>query len=103
MEIPLTVEGSRHFRWGDTFRPFLGAGTGAYYHRTYRTGFDETEVRPGFYLSTGFNSPISAGSLVGAVFRMTVQGDADSVDPIFPNEGSTAVHWSFKLNYLRVQ
>jgi len=103
MEIPITAELSRHFRWGtDTFRPFLGTGLGAYYYRTYRTGADATDVRPGFHLSGGFNSPISGSALLGVVARGAVQWGAELDDPYFPNESNTAVHWSVKLSYMRV-
>jgi hypothetical protein len=103
MEIPITVELSRHMRWGsDTFRPFLGTGLGAYYYRTYRTGADATDVRPGFHLSGGFNSPISGSALLGVVARGAVQWGAELDDPYFPNESNTAVHWSVKLSYIRV-
>ena len=103
MEIPLTAELARHMRWGtDTMRPFLAAGLGAYYYRTYRTGADATDVRPGFHLSGGFNSPISGSALLGLVARGAVQWGAESDDPYFPNESNTAVHWSVKLSYMRV-
>lgn len=104
MEIPLTLEAQRHMRWGsDTVRPFIGVGTGVWYHRFYRTGADGTEVRPGFFLSGGLNSPISAGSVLGFVGRMTVQSNAETDNPYFPNESNSAVHWSLKLSYMRVR
>jgi len=103
MEMPITLELTRHMRWGaDTFRPFLGTGLGAYYYRTYRTGADATDVRPGFHLSGGFNSPISDSALLGVIARGAVQWGAESDDPFFPNDSNTAVHWSVKLSYMRV-
>jgi len=103
MEIPITLELSRHMRWGtDTFRPFLGTGLGAYYYRTYRTGADATDVRPGFHLSGGFNSTISNSALLGVVARGALQWGAELDDPYFPNDSNSAVHWSVKLNYSRV-
>jgi outer membrane protein W len=104
MEIPLTIEAQRHFRWGsDSFRPFFGAGTGVWYHRYYRTGADGTDVRTGGFLSGGFNSPISADAMLGMVVRMTLEGGAETDNPYFPNESTTATHWSLKLSYVRVR
>ncbi len=104
MEIPLTLEAQRHFRWGtDSFRPFVGIGTGLWYHRFYRTGADGTETRPGFFATGGFNSPISGTALVGVTGRMTVQSNAETDNPFFPNESNSAVHWSIKLSYTRVR
>jgi hypothetical protein len=102
MELPLTLEMTRHMDWKtSTMRPYLGLGTGVWFHRYYRTGDDEAEVRPGIYLSTGVNSPIGARSMLGMDVRLTFQGSAASDNPMFPNEESTAFHWSLKLNYLR--
>jgi hypothetical protein len=104
MELPLTLEAQRHFRWGsDTFRPFIGFGTGVYYYRTYRTGADGTDVRPGYFLSGGFNSPISNTALLGMVARISIESGAQSDNPYFPNDSSNAVHWSLKLTYSRVR
>lgn len=104
MELPLTVEAQRHFRWGtDTFRPFIGFGTGIWYHRYYRTGEDGTSVRPGFFVSGGFNSPISGTGVIGMMLRATVQSDAESDNPYFANDSNSAVHWSLKLSYSRVR
>jgi hypothetical protein len=103
MEIPLTLDMTRHLRWGtDTVRPFLGTGIGVYYYRTYRTGADATDVRPGFHLSGGFNAPISGSALMGVMARGAVQWGAELDDPYFPNDSNTAVHWSVKLTYNRV-
>lgn len=102
MELPLTLEMTRHFRWKTpTMRPYVGAGTGVWFHRYYRTGDDQADVRPGIYLSGGINTPIAPRSLLGVDMRLTFQGNAESDNPLFPNQDTNALHWSFKLNYLR--
>jgi hypothetical protein len=101
IDAPIAVEMSRHFHWSETLRPYLGAGTGAFFHKTYRTGGDQASMRPGIFFSGGMNTPVSARSLLGLDVRMTVQTSARSADPVFPNEGKSATMLTFKLNYLR--
>jgi hypothetical protein len=101
-ELPLTLQMTRHMKFGsNTMRPYLGFGGGAYFHRYARTGGDEANLRPGGFFAGGFNTPIGPHSLLGFDVRMTLQGKAQSNDPLFPNESSTATHWSFKVAYQR--
>jgi hypothetical protein len=103
IEIPLTFEVARHFGWKSVVRPYFGAGGGAFYYKTYRTGADVAQVRPGWFFVGGMNAPISNTSAIGMDLRMVFQGNASSRDPIFPNTDEDAVHWSIKLNYARVE
>jgi hypothetical protein len=101
-ENPWTVEVTRHFRWTPAARPYFGLGGGAFLHKFYRTGADLTTIRPGFYLVGGTNMAVSDRSLLGVDARMIFQGDAQSDDPVFPNDQDNAVHWSVKLNWSRL-
>jgi hypothetical protein len=101
IDIPITVEMTRHFAWETPLRPYLGFGTGAFIHKMYRTGADETSIRPGAFLTAGANAPINATSLIGVDARMVAQMDAETTNPVFPSDGSTVLHWSLKLNYAR--
>lgn len=103
IEVPMTFEVARHFGWKSVARPYLGAGGGAFFHKTYRTGADEAHVRPGFMLVGGFNAAVSDANLLGIDVRMVFQGSASSRNPVFPNDTEDAVHWSVKLNYAIVQ
>jgi len=103
VSVPLTVELTRHIRWKGELRPYVGFGTGAFYYHAYRTGEDYSIVRPGFYLTGGFNTPISDRSLMGVDLRMQWSNDARSDNAVFPDAGPSVMHWSAKLNYLRWQ
>lgn len=101
-ELPITLQMTRHMRFGsNTLRPYLGIGGGAYFHRYTRTGGDEANLRPGLLFAGGINTPIGPSSLLGFDMRISFQGDAKSNNPLFPNESSTATHWSFKVSYQR--
>ena len=102
MELPLTLQFTRHMKFGsNTLRPYLGFGGGAYFHRYYRTGGDEANLRPAAIFATGLNTPIGPSSVLGFDVRMAYQGDAQSDDPLFPNAETHAMHWSFKVCYQR--
>lgn len=103
LSIPLTLEFTRHIQWPTEMRPYIGMGGGAFYYSTYRTGDDYAMVRPGVYLTGGFNTPISERSLVGIDLRAQWSFDATSDNPVFPDDGPNVLHWSLKLNYLRWQ
>lgn len=103
ISIPVTVDLTRHIHWGTDMRPYLGAGLGAFYYHAYRTGEDFSIVRPGIYLTGGFNTPIADRSLIGLDLRMQWSNDAKSRNQIFPDAGPSVMHWSVKLNYSRWQ
>jgi hypothetical protein len=102
VEVPVTVEFARHFAWKTPARPYIGAGWGAFYAKSYRTGADESKFRTGGYLLTGVNVAIDAHSLLGFDMRVIVERGTRSSNPVFPNEKSSTLGWSVKLNYARV-
>jgi hypothetical protein len=103
IDVPLHLELTRHFAWGDAMRPYTGLSAGATWHRTYRTGADEAEMRPSVFLVAGANLPVAARALMGADFRVGWEGSARSDDPVFPNTSNTLLTWRFKIAYLRWQ
>lgn len=102
IEVPWTIELVRHYRLPTTVRPYLGVGGGAFWHTVYRTGQDASDIRPGGYLTMGANTPVSDHSLLGLDVRVVVEGNAQSVNPVFRNDKSNASRWSVKLNWTRV-
>jgi hypothetical protein len=108
IEVPITVEFTKHFRFSATARPYLGAGWGAIYHKTYRTyrtdgtRADELGLRQGLYLATGGNAVLNAGSLIGVDIRLMREQDTRSINPTFPNAEASSTNWSIKLSYSRV-
>lgn len=114
VEVPATLELVRHFRWKTPLHPYLGFGTGAFYHKTYRTGRDSRNVDWGHYLTFGANAPIGGRHLLGFDGRLIrVDASFDPPDPTFgPGEGDVVpvedgvivrrkngTHWSAKVNY----
>jgi hypothetical protein len=100
IEYPITLELTRHFRWKTALRPFLGAGGGAYYHTTYRSGNDVAKLHSGAYLVGGFNTPIGKRSILGIDGRMQfVSGDELMTNPVFGAEDSQLMHYSLKLGW----
>ncbi|MEK7331340.1 MAG: hypothetical protein AAB113_11125 [Candidatus Eisenbacteria bacterium] len=102
IEVPMTVEFTKHFRFSAPARPYLGAGWGAIYHKSYRTGADESGFRQGLYLATGGNAVLNAGSLIGVDVRLMLEQDTRSINPTFPNAEASSTNWSVKLSYSRV-
>jgi hypothetical protein len=103
IDVPFHFELTRHFGWGDAMRPYTGLSAGGTWHRTYRTGADEAEMRPSVFLVGGANVPIGPRALMGADFRVGWEGSARSSDPVFPNTSNTLLTWRFKIAYLRWQ
>jgi len=105
LELPWTLDISRHYKWPATIRPFVGAGLGAYYHQLSGTGQDGSTVVPGGYFGVGFNTPISDRGLFGLDLRMNVVRAQAQDNPVFGGEvtanehQSRVVHWGVKLVY----
>lgn len=106
IEVPWTLELQRHFKWNTSFRPYLGLGGGAFYHKFYRTGNDVSSVRPGAYLVGGGNVPISDHGLLGVDVRTILEADESMTNRIFgvvtdgPSpEVQEGTRWSVKVNY----
>jgi hypothetical protein len=102
MEVPVTVEFTRHFHFSSTSRPYLGAGWGAIYHKTYRTGADASGFRQGVYVAVGGNTMLNDASLIGVDLRLMIEQDTRSINPTFPNIEPSSDNWSIKLSYSRV-
>lgn len=102
IEIPLTSEFTRHFRWSESARPYLGLGWGAIYHKTYRTGADESGFRQAIYLTLGANTVLNAKNLLGVDVRFMLEGDSRSINPTFPNTKASSTVLSAKLSYSRL-
>ena len=102
IEVPFTVEFTRHVKWSQSARPYLGLGLGAFYHKTYRTGADESGFRQGIYFATGANAAIDRSSLIGLDVRIVVEQDTRSINPSFPNLKPSGSEWSAKLSYSRL-
>jgi len=102
IEVPVTIEFTKHFRWGPAARPYLGGGFGAIYHKAYRTGADESGFRQGIYVATGGNAVLNAGSLIGLDVRLMLEQDTRSINPTFPNFEPSSTVWSAKLSYSRI-
>lgn len=102
IEVPMTFEIARHYGWNTGIRPYLGVGGGAFFYKTYRTGDDVAEVRPGFLLLGGMNAPVAENTLVGFDIRVAFQGAAGTRNPVFASKDEDVAHWSVKLTYSRV-
>ena len=101
IEVPITLELVRHFRWGSPYvHPYLGVGGGAFYRKLYRSGDDIGVMRSGKYLVLGVNSPIDGTNVLGLDLRL-VKLDATNVrvNPVFGAGDNNATHWSVKINY----
>jgi len=116
VEVPVTVEMLRHYKWKTALRPYLGLGGGGFYRKTYRTGNDLRNINPGVYVALGANVPIQKGQLLGFDLRVIrLNAENDPVNPIFGGGGSKsrhqaplpsgrprnpgAFHWSAKINF----
>ena len=83
IEIPLTLEVVRHSNWGAAVHPYVGIGAGAFYHKRYRTGADESGFTPGRYLTCGMHTPVRRQGLLGLDVRMATVDKPDA-NPVFP-------------------
>lgn len=102
IEVPFTVEFTKHMGFSATARPYLGVGWGAVYHKLYRTGFDTSGFRQAGHLALGLNALVTPASLIGADVRIMLEQDTRSINPTFPNVDPSTVNWSVKLSYSRV-
>ena len=100
IEVPATVEIVRHIRWKTAARPYVGAGFGPFYRKTYRTGNDQVTLVTGSYLTAGLNTPIAPGQILGLDLRWSrVDGYNDPANPVFGSGEGRATHWGIKLGY----
>jgi hypothetical protein len=87
ISVPMTLEVTRHARWGSAFHPYVGIGAGAYYFKQYRTGADNSSFTPGRYLTFGAQTPVRAAGLLGIDVRMS-SVDRPDANPVFPGPAS---------------
>jgi len=80
--VPLTLEVTRHTRWGAAAYPYVGIGAGAFYHKRYRTGADESGFTPGRYMDCGIQVPLRKQGLLGLDVRMATVDKLDA-SPVF--------------------
>jgi len=111
IDVPLTVEMTRHYAWNTALHPYWGFGTGGYYRKTYRTGADTRDVSLGYFLALGANMPVAERNMLGLDIRMNrFEATNDPVNPVFgPGSGSleqdgsvkkdTGTHWGAKLTW----
>ena len=101
LEVPVTVELVRHFRWGSPYvHPYLGLGGGAFYRKLYRSGDDIGVMRSGRYVVLGVNSPVDRTSVLGVDVRLVkLDGTNVRVNPVFGAGDNSASQWSVKVNY----
>ena len=102
IEIPITTDFTKHFAMGPAARPYLGLGWGVVYHKTYRTGADESGFRQGIYFATGANMALGGSSMLGADFRYMIEQDTRSINPTFPNTNASGSVKSLKISYSHV-
>ena len=100
VEVPLTVEMVRHFKWNSALRPYLGLGGGVFYQKYYRTGDDFGATRSGGYAVGGANVPVDKHHLLGLDVRMAlVNGERDRLNPVFGLIKPQEKQWSIKINW----
>jgi hypothetical protein len=100
IEVPLTVELTRHYNWDTSLRPYLGFGAGAFYHKTYRTGDDGDDIRPGGTFNTGANAVVGDRHMVGLDMRLAVVKGGEGDNPVFGPQDESQIHYSIKLGWL---
>lgn len=99
IEIPVTLDLSRHFGLNSQMSPYLGFGGGWFYRKSYQTGGDTGRTVPGFYVSGGFNVPIAERQVLGLDVRLaSVDGENTPPNPVFGTGTSSALHISAKVN-----
>jgi hypothetical protein len=88
--VPITLEVVRHSRWGAAVYPYAGIGAGAFYHKRYRTGADESGFTPGRYLTGGMHIPVRKQGMLGFDVRMATVDQLDANPAFSGPDGSRA-------------
>ena len=98
--MPATFEAVWHFRWPTPMHPYIGAGMGTVYRKTYRSGADFSSMEPSYSANLGADVPVDKAHLLGVDLRLAnVANDSWSVDPVFGLRRPSSLLISFKLNY----
>ena len=101
IEMPFTVDFTKHFKFSESGRPYLGGGLGVVYHKLYRTGDDSSDFRQLIYMAVGGNAALDELNLLGLDFRYTLEQNTRSINNTFPNPHAATSHWSLKFSYSR--
>jgi hypothetical protein len=100
IELPTLFEAQWHFTLKTSLRPYVGAGVGGVYRKTYRTGADHSEFEPEYAGLMGANVPIDKSHLFGLDLRVAaVSTDQVGPNPVFGDEKTRSVHWGIKFTY----
>ena len=103
VEIPMTADLTRHFKWKAAPHPYLSIGGGPFYRKITGTTGDQSGVNWGYYLGGGLNMEVAPGNLLGLDVRFQrVNGINDPPNPVFGSGELESTHWSIKLAYSRV-
>ncbi len=100
MAFPFTVELVRHYKWRTDLHPYFGMGGGGFNYRTYRSGDDRLRPSTGYYVVTGFNTPVAPRQVLGVDIRLAqLQGEDSLVNPTFGEQKDPFFHYTIKLNW----
>jgi outer membrane protein W len=101
ISVPFTLELARHYKWNTAIRPYLGVGGGYYFHKYYRTPYNDTGAPgSGYYVTVGANMPLSDRSVLGLDARTSfVDGRNGAVNSVFGAEKASQRLWSVKLTW----
>lgn len=101
VSVPFALEVTRHFKWKTQMRPYVGLGSGYYFHKYYRTAGNYTgSPGRGIYVNLGTNVPVDAKHLLGIDTRVSfVKTTEGAVNPVFGTQKSSETLWSVKLNW----
>lgn len=98
--LPTTVETLWHFRLKTPLRPYVGAGLGAVYRKSYRTGADASNIEPAASFTMGANTPIDKAHLLGIDLRIaSVANSGWTYNPTYLTRRPSNILVSAKLNY----
>lgn len=98
--VPATFEAVWHFRWPSPVHPYVGAGIGTTYRKTYRTGADFSSMEPSYSGNLGMDVPVDGSHLIGVDLRLAnVANDSWANDPVFGLRRPNSLLISLKLNY----
>ena len=101
IEMPFTLELSRHLNWSPELHPYFGFGAGTYYHKFSGTSSDLSDVRWGTHVAFGANVMVAPHGLLGFDARaglVNTRGSSrQEFNPVFGKQDKSSSRWSFKL------
>jgi hypothetical protein len=100
IEIPATVELTRHFGAKGAARPYFSGGFGSFHRKTTNTGNDFSRTVVCGFIDGGVDMSVASNQLLGVDVRFArVDGENPNNNPVFGTGESSATHWSVKLGY----